>query len=119
MQQLSEVNSKKAPSPGASRIGRLVLGPYGLPARSPNLNAHAERWVRTVREECLDRVIVLNEDHLRWALTEFIRYYNERRPHRSLGLQPPDGPVGCSGEGKVIRRQVLGGLVNDYHRKAA
>ena len=75
--------------------------------------------MRTVREECLDRVIVLNEKHLRWALREFVRYYNERRPHRSLGLRPPDGPVESSGEGEVLRRQVLGGLVNDYYRKAA
>ena len=90
-----------------------------LPVQSPNLNAYAERWVRTVREECLDRVIVLNEDHLRWVLTQFVRYYNERRPHRALDLRPPEGPVDSSGEGKVIRRQVLGGLINDYHRKAA
>jgi putative transposase len=90
-----------------------------LPVRSPDLNSYAERWVRTVREECLDRVIVLNESHLRWVLREFIRYYNERRPHRSLGLRPPEGPVNSSEEGQVIRRQVLGGLVNDYYRKAA
>jgi putative transposase len=75
--------------------------------------------VRTVREECLDRVIVLSESHLRWVLREFVRYYNERRPHRSLDLRPPEGPVASSGEGAVIRRQVLGGLVNDYYRKAA
>jgi hypothetical protein len=73
-----------------------------------------------VREECLDRVIVLNENHLRWGLREFIRYYNERRrPHRCSDLQPPDGPVECSGEGEVTRRQVLGGLINDYCREAA
>jgi putative transposase len=90
-----------------------------LPVRSPNLNAYAERWVRTVRGECLDRVIVLNENHLRWVLREFIRYYNERRPHRSLDLRPPHGPVESSGEGTVIRHQVLGGLINDYYRKAA
>jgi putative transposase len=87
--------------------------------RSPNLNACAERWVRTVREECLDRVIVLDENHLRWVLREFIRYYDERRPHRSLDLRPPYGPVECSGEGEVTRRQVLGGLVNDYYRQPA
>jgi putative transposase len=75
--------------------------------------------VRTVRGECLDRVIVLNENHLRWVLREFIRYYNERRPHRSLDLRPPHGPVESSGEGTVIRHQVLGGLINDYYRKAA
>ena len=90
-----------------------------LAVRSPNLNAHAERWTRTVREECLDRAIVLNENHLRWVLGEFIHYYNGRRLHRSLDLQPPDGPVESSGEGGVIGHQVLGGLINDYYRKAA
>ena len=71
------------------------------------------------REECLDRAIVLNENHLRWVLREFIRYYNSRRPHRSLGLRPPDGPVEGPAEGNVTRRQLLGGLVNDYRRTAA
>jgi putative transposase len=104
--------------------GDALLGDVGskvirLPVRSPNLNAYAERWVRTVREECLDRVIVLNESHLRWVLREFIRYYNERRPHRSLDLRPPEGPVECCGEGEGVRRLVIGGLVNDYYRKAA
>ena len=93
--------------------------PVRLPARSPNLNAHAERWIRTVGEECLDRIIMLNESHLRWVLTEFIRYYNERRPHRSLGLKVPEGPVEYPREGEVARRQVLGGLINDYYRKTA
>ena len=93
--------------------------PVRLPALSPNLHAHAERWIRTVREECLDRIIMLNKSHLRWVLTEFIRYYNERRPHRSLGLKVPEGPVEYPREGEVARRQVLGGLINDYYRKTA
>jgi transposase InsO family protein len=90
-----------------------------LPVRSPDLNGRAERWVGTARQECLDHVIILNECHLRWALGEFTRYYNHRRPHRSLQLHPPDGPVASSVEGKVVRRKILGGLINDYHRKAA
>jgi hypothetical protein len=56
-----------------------VLGAVGteilrLPARSPNLNGHAERCIRTLQEECLDRIILLNEPHLRWVLQEFVRY---------------------------------------------
>ncbi len=89
------------------------------PVRSPNLNAYAERRIRTVREECLDRIIVLNEDHLRWVLGEFIHHCNSRRPHRALGLRPSDGPVGCSSDGRADRRQVLGGPINDYRREAA
>jgi transposase InsO family protein len=104
----------------ADELLRVVgTRPVLLPPRSPNLNGHAERWVRTVREECLDHIIILNEEHLRWALGEFVRYYNARRPHRSLELRPPEGPVGEGTEGEVCRRDILGGLVNDYYRKAA
>ena len=95
------------------------MQPIQLPVRSPNLNACAERWIRTVREECLDRIIVLNEHHLRWVLNEFVRYYNQRRPRRSPKLHEPDGPCVCSREGKVACRQVFRGPINDYRRKAA
>ena len=61
----------------------------------------------------LNPIIVLNEGHLRWVLGEFIRYYNERRPHRSLGLAVPEGPAEYPREGKVVRRRILGGLIND------
>ena len=110
------------PASGAQRDA--LLGDVGskvirLPVQPPNLNAYAERWVRTVREECLDHMIVLNENHLRWVLREFIHYYNGRRPHRALDSRPPDGPADSPGEGEVTRRQVLGGLVNDYPRQAA
>jgi len=90
-----------------------------LPARSPDLNGYAERWIRSLRQECLDRIIVLNESHLRWVLEEYVRYYNERRPHRALALHVPAGPRDYPTEGEVACRRVLGGLVNDYYRKAA
>jgi len=90
-----------------------------VPARSPDLNGYAERAVRTLREECLDRIIILTEGHLRWVLKEFLRYYNSRRPHRSLKLLPPDAPLNYPREGQVAKRQILGGLVNDYYREAA
>jgi putative transposase len=93
--------------------------PVLLPPRSPNLNGRAERWIRSARTECLDHIIILNERHLRWALGEFMRYYNARRPHRSLQLRPPDGPVVSTSEGKVVRRKILGGLISDYYREAA
>jgi putative transposase len=93
--------------------------PVLLPPRSPDLNGRAERWIRTVRNECLDHIIVLNERHLRWALRQFVRYYNQRRPHRSLQLRPPDGPAHSGLQGPVVRRRVLGGLINDYDREAA
>ena len=90
-----------------------------LSARSPDLNGYAERWIRTVRGECLDRIIVLNEVHLRWALEQYVRYYNARRPHRSLRLLPPEGAGECPCEGPIERRAILGGLINDYCRQAA
>ena len=90
-----------------------------LPVRSPDLNGYAERWIRSLRQECLDRIIILNEAHLRWVLQEYVRYYNERRPHRALGLHVPAGPRDYPTEGEVACRRVLGGLVNDYYRKAA
>jgi len=94
---------------------RVIL----LPPRSPDLNGHAERCIRTLREECLDRIVILNERHLRWVLREFVRYYNRRRPHRSLRLRAPEAPQHYPIRGEVVRRQVLGGLTSDYYRLAA
>jgi transposase InsO family protein len=90
-----------------------------LPARSPDLNGFAERWIRTIRQECLDRIVILNERHLRWVLAEFVRYYNARRPHQRLHLHVPDGPFEYPRHGAVAYHQVLGGLTNDYYRLAA
>ncbi|WP_248960195.1 integrase core domain-containing protein [Sphaerisporangium perillae] len=89
-----------------------------IPPRSPRANAFAERWVRTARCECTDRMLIFGEWHLRMMLTEYAAHYNQHRPHRSLDLRPPaDGadlirlPVGW-----IERRQVLGGLINEYER---
>ena len=90
-----------------------------LPARSPDLNGYAERWIRTLRVECLDRIIILSEAHLRWVLQEYIRYYNERRPHQSLHHLPPEAPPSYPDHGQILCRPVLGGLINDYYRLAA
>ena len=103
----------------SSEGDRLLRSMGTRPVRSPDLNAHAERWVRTLREECLDRIIVVSERHLRWVLDEFIAYYNERRPHRWKGLGVLSGKGHFPQVGKVVRRCVLGGVVNDYFRKAA
>ena len=89
------------------------------PVRAPNANAFAERWVKTVRNECLDKLLIFNEAHLRQVLREYIAYYNTARPHEALGQQSPlprtipatDGPVRC--------RPILGGIQNDYYRDAA
>jgi putative transposase len=91
-----------------------------LPARSPNLSAYAERFVRTIRGECLERVIFFREASLHRALAEFVRHYNEKRNHRGLQnkiIRPefPEFPL----EGEVRCRQALGRLLRYYYREAA
>jgi len=77
----------------------------------------AERIVRTIRTECLDHLVVIDERHLRVVLGEFADYHNRDRPHRSLGLQsPPPGSVRV--RGRVVSRPVLGGLHHVYARAA-
>jgi putative transposase len=87
------------------------------PFQAPNANAFAERWVRTIREECLDHILILNETHLQRVLGEFIDdYYNVARPHQGIE-QPIPIPHGQPlNTGSVQRRKVLGGIINDYCR---
>lgn len=85
--------------------------------RAPRANAIGERVVRSIRTECLDHTIVINERHLYALLAEYVTYYNVDRPHRSLGLQSPL-PRSPSGDGTVVRRPVLGGLHHVYVRAA-
>lgn len=96
------------------------IEPVRLPPRSPNLNAHAERFVRSVRAECLDHLVIFGEAHLRRVLREYIAHYNHERPHQGIGnalIRPPPQPA--NNNGRVKRRQRLGGLLNHYYRGAA
>src|SRR3954454_21614594 len=63
------------------------------PFRSPNANAHMERWVGTVRRECLDRLLILGRRQLEHILRVYVTHYNAERPHRALGLRPPDSTI--------------------------
>ncbi len=85
-----------------------------IPPRSPRANAYAERFVRTVRMEVTDQMLVFGQRHLRAVLTEYTRHYNRRRPHRTLQLQPPrpDHPIPNITAEQIRRRSVLGGLIN-------
>lgn len=89
------------------------------PVRAPNCNAHAERFVRTIKEECLDRIVPLGEQHLRRTLTEFLTHYHRERNHQGLGNGLIDRPQPQCAVGPVRRRQRLGGLLSYYYRAAA
>jgi transposase InsO family protein len=101
----------------AARASGLGLETVLTPVRAPRANAIAERVVRTLRNECLDHLIVLNEAHLRAVLREYVAYYNTARPHRSLGLRPPL-PGDRNYTGPIRARPVLGGLHHAYDRAA-
>jgi putative transposase len=94
--------------------------PLALPARSPNLNAYAERWVRSVKEECLSKVILLGERSLQRALSNYVAHFHAERNHQGKGnvLLFPRATA-RQREGPVRRRERLGGLLNYYHREAA
>jgi putative transposase len=94
--------------------------PLALPARSPNLNAYAERWVRSVKEECLSKVILFGERSLRRALSDYVDHFHAERNHQGKGnvlLFPRD--TDRHREGLVRCRERLGGLLRYYHREAA
>ena len=88
------------------------------PVRAPRANAYAERWVRSVRQECLDQLLILNQRHLAHVLKEYIHYYNTARPHQGLAQQPPI-PLLRPRCGTIHCRDVLGGILHDYYRDTA
>ena len=101
-------------------IGDAGVESVKLPPRSPNLNAHAERFVRSIKESCLDRMIFFGEDSLRVAIQNFVAHYHTERNHQGLENQlisPEAGPLNNAGE--IQRRQRLGGMLNYYYRNAA
>ena len=86
------------------------------PVQAPNANAFAERWVGTVRAECLDRLLILSRWHLQHVLCVYRQHYNEHRPHRALQLIPPNGrdPTPLTAPADLRRRDLLGGLIHEY-----
>ena len=104
---------------------RAILGDCGvkclrLPARSPSLYAYAERFVLSIKSECLDRVIPLSEAHLRRCVREYVSRYHEERPHQRLAnehIMPVSKEPGS--DAPLQRRERLGGILNHYHRHAA
>ena len=105
-------------------FGEILEGggvqPIRLPPKSPNLNAYAERFVRSMKEECLSRVVPLGEGHVRLLVGEYVDHDHRERNHQGLDnqlLQRPPPPVSLAAD--VQRRERLGGLLNFYHREAA
>ncbi len=102
-----------------ARLTRAGIEPIRLPRRSPNLNAFVERFNRSIKEECLDRVVPLSEAHLRELVREYAAHYHEERPHQGLGSRLIAASTEPRGGGSLARRQRLGGLLNHYYREAA
>src|SRR5262249_45054651 len=99
----------------AQRV-RIVRTPF----RAPRANAFAERWVGTVRRECLDWLLIVGERHLRHVLHVYIDHYNTRRPHRALHLHPPErSPQPPAPATAAVRHDRLGGLLHEYEAAAA
>ena len=86
------------------------------PVQAPNANAYAERWVRTLRADCLDRILILGRRHLEHVIRVYRNHYNEHRPHRALHLLPPNGrdPTPPNSAVRLRRRDLLGGLIHEY-----
>jgi transposase InsO family protein len=113
-----------------SRAFDAILGSEGIeiirtPIQAPNANAYAERWVGSVRRECLDRLLIFGRRQLEHVLRVYIRHFNQQRPHRALDLRPLDRGSGTgppprvtSHPLKVRRRDLLGGLLHEYEAAA-
>ena len=87
------------------------------PVRARRANAIAERWIASARRECLDRMLITGERHLRLVLGEYVDHFNSHRPHRALQQAPPAGPAHLPADVsgmRVLRRDRLGGLIHEY-----
>ena len=101
------------------------VGPIRTPVKAPNANAYIERWVGTLRRECLDRLLIFNRRQLEYVLRVYVRHYNAERPHRALDLRAPDlretPPTAAAlavtpavSADAIRRRDLLGGLIHEY-----
>ena len=109
-------NDTKFPSSYDNVFSSEGIEILNTPYRATRANAYAERWVRSVRDECLDHILVLNENHFHSVLSKYWEYYNHARPHQGLGQHfPVSGPVSNTA-GPIRRRDILGGVIQDYYR---
>jgi putative transposase len=113
-----------------SRVFDSIIRSEGIeiirtPVQAPNANAYAERWVGSVRRECLDRLLIFGRRQLEHVLRVYIRHFNQQRPHQALDLRPPDrgrgtdpAPPATVYPLQVRRRDLLGGLIHEYEAAA-
>ncbi|QKK07514.1 MAG: transposase [Planctomycetota bacterium] len=94
------------------------IGSVRTPPRSPNLNAYAERFVRSIKEECLSKIIPIGERHLRLAIEEYAAHYHLERNHQGLGNRLIDGEAECEPVMGIESRERLGGILRSYRRAA-
>jgi hypothetical protein len=96
---------------------KVIHTPYH--DHAPNANAHAERWIRSAREECLDKLLIINQTHLRRVMREFVVYHNTTRSHQGIDQQIPMPGTAPLDRGPIRCRNVLGGIIHDYYREVA
>jgi len=90
------------------------------PVRAPHANAYCERFMGSLRRECLDHMLILSEKQLRRIVKEYMGHFNDDRPHQGINQRIPSAPAsGPVGEGEIVARSVLGGLHHAYSRQAA
>ena len=106
-------------APVRARLGEAGIRVVQTPFQAPNANAYAERFVRSIKDECLSRVIPFGERHLRRAIAEFVEHYHSERNHQGLANELIESaPAAGEQVGRIRRRQRLGGLLNYYCRAA-
>lgn len=91
------------------------------PPRTPRANCYAERFVRTVLNECTNRILIYNKHHATRVLSEYARHYNSHRPHQALDQRAPNNehrPAALPIDGLIQRHRILGGVINEYYRVA-
>ena len=101
-----------------ARLGEVGIRVVQTPYHAPNANAYAERFGRSIQEECLDRVIPIGERHLRRTIAEYVAHYHHEWNHQGLANELIQGASAVDHVGRIHRRRRLGGLLNYYERAA-